>query len=86
VAEPFPEAHSRDGQGTNWALPRASDVLTGRQCWKDALGLGAVVVTKHDADDDRAVEVVMGGVRQAVEGEAWVRQSGNPSRWRSVWR
>jgi hypothetical protein len=42
-------------------LARASDVPQGRQSWKDSRGLGDVV-TKHDAGDDRDVEVVMGGV------------------------
>ena len=63
-------------------VARASDVATGRQSWKDDPGLGEVV-TKHDAGDDRHVEVVLQGVGG---GDAWVRQSGNPSRWRSVWR
>ena len=58
----------------------------GPSVWKDDPGLGDVV-TKHDAGDNRDVEVVMGGVLQArLEGEAWVRQSGNPSRWPSGWR
>jgi hypothetical protein len=48
-------------------LARASDVSTGRQSWKDYPGLGDVV-TKHYAGDDRDVEVVMGGVLQAVGG------------------
>ena len=64
----------------------ASDVSTGRQFWTDDPGLGNVG-TKHDAGDDRDVEVVMGGVLQArLQGDAWVRQSGNPYRWRSRWR
>jgi hypothetical protein len=67
-------------------VARASEVATGRQSWKDDPGLGEVV-TEHDAGDDRDVEVVMGGVLQArLEGEAWVRPSGNRSRWRSGWR
>jgi hypothetical protein len=66
-------------------LVRASDVSTGPQYWKDDPGLGDVVA-KHDAGGDRDVEVVIGGVQQRLEGDAWLRQSGNPSRWRSVWR
>jgi hypothetical protein len=57
----------------------------GRQSWKDDPGLGDVA-TKHDAGDDRDIEVVMGGALQALGGgTAWVRQSATPSRWRSVW-
>jgi hypothetical protein len=48
-------------------LAAASDVATGRQSWKDDPGLGDVA-TKHDAGDDRDIEVVMGGVLQAIEG------------------
>jgi len=65
-------------------LARASDVSTGRQSWDDP-GLGDVV-TKHDAGEDRDVEVVMAECCRRLEGDAWVRQSGNPYLWRSVWR
>jgi hypothetical protein len=57
----------------------------GPSVWKDDPGLGDVV-TKHYAGDGRDVEAVMGGVPQAVGGDAWVRQSGNRSLWRSLWR
>jgi len=58
----------------------------GPSVWKEDPGLGDGV-TNQDAGGDRDVEVVMGGVVQArLEGEAWVRPSGNPSRWRSGWR
>jgi hypothetical protein len=67
VAEPFPEAHSRDREGREWALARASDVATGRQSWKDDPGLGDVV-TKHYAGDDRDVEVVMAACCRRLEG------------------
>ena len=49
------------------ALARASEVSTGRQSRKDDPGLGDVV-TNHDAGDDRDVQVVMGGVPQAIGG------------------
>jgi hypothetical protein len=42
----------------DWRLAAASDVATGRQSWKDDPGRGDVA-TKHDAGDDRNVEVVM---------------------------
>ena len=48
-------------------VARASEVATGRQSWKDNRGLGDVV-TKHDAGDDRDVEVGVGGVLQAAGG------------------
>jgi hypothetical protein len=48
-------------------LARASDVAKGRQSWKDDPGFGDVVIN-HDAGDDRDVEILMGGVLQAVGG------------------
>ena len=51
----------------DWRLAGASDVATSRQSWKDDPGLGDVA-TKHDAGDDRDVEVVMGGALQAIGG------------------
>jgi Sap, sulfolipid-1-addressing protein len=48
-------------------LARASTCQRGRQYWKDDPGLGDVVA-KHYAGDDRDVEVVIGGVLQAVGG------------------
>ena len=85
MAEPFLEAHSRDRGGSDWASAGASEVATGRQSWKDDPGLGEVV-TKHDAGDDRDIEVVMAEWCRRLEGEEWVRPSGTPSRWRSGWR
>jgi hypothetical protein len=48
-------------------LAGASDVATGRQSWNDDPGRGDVA-TKHDAGDDRDIEVVMGGALQAAGG------------------
>jgi hypothetical protein len=45
LAEPFPEAHSPDRRGRNWALARASDVSESRQSWTDYPGLSDVVAS-----------------------------------------
>jgi len=50
----------------DWRLAGASDVTTGRQSWKDDPGRGDVA-TKHDAGDDRNVEVVMAKCRRWLE-------------------
>ena len=60
-------AHSRDRSGRDGRLAGASDLSTGRQSWKDDPGLDDVA-TKHDAGDDRDIEVVMGGALQALGG------------------
>jgi AAA ATPase domain len=60
LAEPFPEAPSRERCGRDRALARGSDVATGRPPWKDDPGLGHDV-TEHDPSQDRDVEVVMAG-------------------------
>jgi hypothetical protein len=49
------------------ALARASDASKDRQSWKDDPRLDDVV-TNHHAGDGLDVEVVMGGVLQAVGG------------------
>jgi hypothetical protein len=48
-------------------LAGASGLATGASAGRTIPGLGDVV-TKHDAGDDRDVEVVMGAVLQAVGG------------------
>jgi hypothetical protein len=67
VVDPFPEGHSRHRCGSEWLLAGASDWQRVPVPGRTIPGLGDVV-TKHDADNDRDVEVVMGAVLQAVGG------------------